>query len=310
MLVAFGASAQTKKEKDVAAIKSMCGCHEVTFNFAETFVHTKDSLYEGSPNKVSGALEWVQLVEESDDVVVIQHLLLVGRPGNEQIIKHWRQDWLYENTEFYMYNGDDTWKPETVSKEDVAGQWTQVVAQVDDSPRYAGSASWVHVDGRSYWENQTDAPLPRREYTIRDDYNVMKRTNRHELTSEGWIHDQDNQKVQRAKDGTDVILAEEKGLNTYTRIDDSKCKAGQLWWEKNAQYWSDVRDVWGEVFGSGKELVINFEVDEKIMFNYLFELGDEAVEMKKYKSKEMKKRIRAVIQQHIASDIRIANNSN
>ena len=27
----------------------------------------------------------------------------------------------------------------------------------------------AHVDGKSYWENTSHAPLPRREYTKRDD---------------------------------------------------------------------------------------------------------------------------------------------
>ena len=30
-------------------------------------------------------------------------------------------------------------------KKDVRGQWTQKVYQVDDSPRYEGSSTWVHL---------------------------------------------------------------------------------------------------------------------------------------------------------------------
>ena len=56
------------------------------------------------------------------------------------------------------------------------GTWTQKVFQVDDSPRYEGYATWVHVDGRHYWDSQTDGPLPRREYSKRSDYNVSKKT--------------------------------------------------------------------------------------------------------------------------------------
>ena len=97
------------------------------------------------------------------------------------IVKHWRQDWLFQNTDFYSYNGDNQWKYVTKSKDEVKGQWTQKVYQVDDSPRYEGSATWVHVDGKSYWENTTDAPLPRREYTKRSDYNITVRGNRHEI---------------------------------------------------------------------------------------------------------------------------------
>ena len=51
-------------------------------------------------------------------------------------------------------------------KKDVKKQWTQKVYQVDDSPRYSGSATWVHVDGKRYWQNKTGAPLPRREYSL------------------------------------------------------------------------------------------------------------------------------------------------
>ena len=34
--------AQTKKKKDINSIKEMCGCFEVRFDFAETFIKTDD----------------------------------------------------------------------------------------------------------------------------------------------------------------------------------------------------------------------------------------------------------------------------
>ena len=36
---------QSKKMKDIDAIKSMCGCFEIEFNFAETFVLIDDENY-------------------------------------------------------------------------------------------------------------------------------------------------------------------------------------------------------------------------------------------------------------------------
>ena len=141
--------------------------------------------------------------------ISIQHLLVVGKPSNQFIVKHWRQDWIYENRDFYMYNGDNLWEYENKTPNSVKKQWTQKVFQVDDSPRYEGSGSWVHVDGKSYWENKTDAPLPRREYTKRNDYNITSRGNRQEITSYGWVHDQDNDKVIREKDKEDQIIAQE-----------------------------------------------------------------------------------------------------
>ena len=154
----------------------------------------------------SWGTEYVFPVTVTEDFISLQHVMVMyfkningddGKFNIEQpmVLKHWRQDWIYENQDFYAYDGKNTWKPYSKDKKDVKGQWTQEVFQVDDSPRYFGSSSWVHVDGKSYWENTSHAPLPRREYTKRDDYDIMIRGNRHEIVSNGWIHDQDNKKV-------------------------------------------------------------------------------------------------------------------
>ena len=299
--------AQEKKELDKAAIKSMCGCYDVSFDFAETFTHTKDESYEPSPVKRTGGLEWVELLEDSEDKIVMQHLLIVGHE-EQFIIKHWRQDWEFENQQFYMFDADAVWNPVVKTSEETKGQWTQRVFQVDDSPRYEGSASWVHVDGKSFWENTTDAPLPRREFSIRDDYNVMKRTNRHEIISSGWIHDQDNSKLLRTEGEDDLLLAGEKGINVYTKIDDEKCLTAQEWWKSNKGYWADVRSIWDEVFASKKVLKINFKIEDKIMFQRLFALGDDVAKEKKYKSKKVIPQIREIIQLHMKSDIRVVQN--
>nr|BFF40374.1 hypothetical protein BACY1_21790 [Tenacibaculum mesophilum] len=235
ILSALTINAQNKKKKDRAAIKKMCGCYEVTFNFAETFNFSKDSLYKPSKTKTDKALEWAGLIVDENDKISIQHLLQVGNPANPHIVKHWRQDWLYENTDFYMFNGNNNWLYKNKPKSEVKKQWTQKVYQVDDSPRYEGSGTWVHLDGKSYWENTTDAPLPRREYTKRSDYNVTERGNRHEITSYGWLHDQDNKKIIREEGEKDIVIAHEKGYNTYVKVDDSKCKAAQDWWKKTVR---------------------------------------------------------------------------
>lgn len=266
----FSANAQRKKKKDINAIKSMCGCYEVTFNFAETFNYSKDSTYVPSKTKSDKALEWVQLVEEDKNKVSMQHLLQVGNPAKPYIVKHWRQDWLYQNRDFYMYHADNVWKYVNLPKKEVKGQWTQKVYQVDDSPRYEGSATWVHVDGKSYWENKADAPLPRREYTTRSDYNVTVRGNRHEITTNGWVHDQNNDKVIREAGKTDVLLAKEKGYNTYVKVADERCKAAQDWWVAHDKKWKNVRVKWADVYGRNKDLSLHEKVKNKVLYKYLF----------------------------------------
>ena len=271
LVFTFTINAQNKKKQDQEAIKSMCGCYEVTFNFAETFNYSQDSLYKPSETKVDKGLEWAQLVEDSDNKISIQHLLQVGSPESPYIVKHWRQDWLFENTDFYMYNGDNKWTYVSKPKKEVKNQWTQKVYQVDDSPRYEGSATWVHVDGKSFWENSTTAPLPRREYTKRSDYNITLRGNRHEITNTGWVHDQDNDKVLREEGKEDVTLAKEKGYNTYVKVDDSKCQAAQDWWKANSAKWVKVRTKWESVFARHQDLALQAKVDNKVLYKYLFD---------------------------------------
>ena len=264
-------NAQNKKSKDQEAIKKMCGCFEVTFNFSETFNYSNDSLYRPSETKVDKGLEYAVAIVDEDDKISIQHLLQVGRPDQPMIVKHWRQDWLFENTDFYMYNGDNEWLFENKSKEDVEGQWTQKVYQVDDSPRYEGSGTWIHVDGKNYWENTTTAPLPRREYTKRSDYNVTLRGNRQEITKYGWLHDQDNAKIIREAGKEDVVLAKEKGYNTYVKVEDSRCQATIDWWKANQDKWALVRNKWDEVYGRDKDLLLETKVDNKPLYKFLFD---------------------------------------
>ncbi len=60
---------QSKKMKDIDAIKSMCGCFEIEFNFAETFVLIDDENYKKSKIYKAKALEWGQLVEDTNDKI-------------------------------------------------------------------------------------------------------------------------------------------------------------------------------------------------------------------------------------------------
>ncbi|QXP51449.1 DUF6607 family protein [Cellulophaga sp. HaHa_2_1] len=263
--------AQQKKKQDRKAIKSMCGCFEVAFNFAETFEYSNDSTYTPSKIKHDNGLEWVQLVTDTDDKIMLQHLLIVGPSEQPYIVKHWRQDWEYQNTDLYEFDHDNKWKFVSLPKKEVEGQWSQKVFQVDDSPRYEGTATWVHVDGKSYWENTTDAPLPRREYTTRSDYNVTTRTNRQEIVANGWIHDQDNNKVIRENGKEDVLLAQEKGHNKYVKVADSKCKSAQEYWASHEAKWQIVRLKWDEIFARNKDLLLEEKVDNKVLFKYLFD---------------------------------------
>lgn len=261
---------QSKKQKDKDAIKKMCGCYEVTFNFSETFNYSKDSTYKPSKNKISYALEWIDLTYQDKNKLVLQHILQMGEGEKVNIIKHWRQDWIFQNQNFLVFDHNGKWFKEKYDPIKVRGQWTQKVYQVDDSPRYEGSASWVHIDGKSFWENKTDAPLPRREYTVRNNYNVTNRGNRVEITAQGWLHNQDNKKIIRVEDKDDILLAREIGFNIYKKVEDERCKYAVNWWKSNFGKWGIVRQEWAKIFDSKNMITLKSKFDNKALHQYLF----------------------------------------
>ncbi len=265
--VFLGMQAQSKKEMDRQSILDMCGCYEITFKYTETFSPEID--YEKKLDYTAAALELALPITNENNEISIQHLLVVN---DSMVIKHWRQDWLYENQNVFTYDQDNTWDFTTLPKKEVKGQWTQKVYQVDDSPRYSGSATWFHADGKHYWENKTDSPLPRREYSKRSDYNVMKRGNRQEITDYGWVHEQDNDKIIRKEGQEDVLLVQEKGWNTYTRVPDEKCALARKWWEENQEFWARVRGVWDDIYTREGALSLHRSVDKKPLFMHLYPL--------------------------------------
>ncbi|PWL40451.1 hypothetical protein DKG77_06475 [Flagellimonas aquimarina] len=276
LVFAFTTIAQNKKEKDKRAIKDMCGCYDITFKYTETFAPEID--YEKKMDYTAGALELALPILDEENKISIQHLLVVN---DSMVIKHWRQDWEYENQNVFYYDKDNNWKFQDLSAEQVKGQWTQKVYQVDDSPRYSGSASWIHADGKHYWENKTDSPLPRREYTKRSDYNVMLRGNRQEITDYGWVHEQDNDKVVRADGQEDVLLAQEKGMNIYRKVEDAKCKLALDWWKEHQDFWANVRSSWDQVYNRKGDLTLLKKVEDKPLFMHFYPLEKEGADSDK-----------------------------
>jgi len=285
------------QHKDKMAIKAMCGCYSVTFNYAETF--PEDTAYKiHVPYHAKASAEWIFVEEETKSKIVIQHLLVVSET---LIIKHWRQDWLYENTNLYQFDKNLRWKFTQLPADKVKGQWTQKVYQVDDSPRYEGN-----MDGKHYLESTTDAPLPRREFSKRDDYNVLQRTNRHIITDYGWLHEQDNLKIIR--NGTkDSAIVAEKGLNKYTKIDNIYCKPAIAWWKQFGLYWSLVRIEWNNVFDQNKSLQLANRRNNKPLWQALFDLSEKLISEAEENPDMVGNEIRSIIHLYLNNSIEKEN---
>lgn len=287
---------QAQAPADRDKVKDLCGCFEVKFQFAETFSPQKGYKYHDRET-ISGGTELVYVVEESDKRLVMQHLLVIT---DSIIVKHWREEWTYENTERWIYEGENVWKKTQLKPEEVKGKWTQTVWEVSDAPRYQGHSQWVKLDDKWIWQNTVDAPLPRREYTTRNDYNILRRTNRIIVNDNGYVHDQDNEKIKR-ENGKDQLLVGEKGWNTYDRVDEKECKAGLAYWEKTKEYWTSVRRAWEDYLKTHDRVQLKQTIDGKVLHDHLF------AQAKDYtkgllKKEDIAKNVNALLTQFLGED--------
>jgi hypothetical protein len=243
-----GASAETEAarlEADRQAILAMAGEYAVTFDFTEVLPIAPG--YELHEPKITPAREVVYVIQDTGDFVALQHLLLVGPEDQPTVIKHWRQDWAYEPERLMAYRGFNRWEMLDLDPGEADGAWSQTVYQVDDSPRYAGLARWEHAVNAATWEPAPSyRPLPRRDATTRDDYDVIGAVNRHTITAWGWTHEQDNSKLV-LRDGDPRELVRERGVNTYVRTDLAGDGAAQAYWTATQDYWADVREAWDAI---------------------------------------------------------------
>lgn len=266
-------------ERDRRAILAMAGGYRTTFDFIETVGFVPG--YEPARPYQSWATEYVQVIVDEPGFLSLQHILVMffktadGGIEGPMVTKHWRQDWRYEDRDLHVYAGDNTWERRRLSREQVRGAWSQAVYQVDDSPRYEAIGRWKHNGNHSSWHSEnTWRPLPRREFSVRDDYDVLAGTNRHSITPTGWIHEEDNLKLvlDDANEPRDQLpyLVRETGLNRYERIRDFDFSAGEAYWQRTRGFWGDVREAWAEVKEESDRFKIRASVDGAPLYEVMF----------------------------------------
>lgn len=270
----------SKFEQDRRAILAMAGEYRVVFDFIET-VPLRSGYKINNPYQ-SWATEIVKVIEDSGDFISLQHILVMYIENDESaietpyVVKHWRQDWKFEGREILEYNGNNTWQMKEIPLVASKGKWTQSVYQVDDSPRYGALGKWTHDGNYSSWTSpRTWRPLPRREFSVRDDYNVLVSENRHIINENGWVHEQDNIKLVVDETGMPIrdnpYLVKEAGLNRYDRIVGTDFTAGIESWINTYEFWEDVRDEWTELLSQNDAIKLNSKHENKKLYEYLFD---------------------------------------
>jgi len=265
----------------------MAGTYRVTFDFLEV-VPFKPQEKPNAPYQSWGT---EKIYVDSDDgknisLVHILEMRIVQKDGaisEPMVTKHWRQDWQYQPSHIVEYRGRDRWQRRRLAAADSKGAWMQTVYQVDESPRYSSFGHWEHSGSFSSWLSaDTWRPLPRREWSVRDDYQVIVGTNRHTISPTGWVQEENNLKTvltaERAIDSSQPYVAREYGVARYERIRDADFAQADIYYERTKQFWDQVRDEWSQIFVKQGEVTLKGPVDKLGLFQPLFAQADEVAE--------------------------------
>lgn len=265
---------QTKQERDRRAILAMAGSYRVSFDFVETLGFKGD--YTPPKPYFSWGTEHVEVLEDRPDFVSLQHVLVMyfedkeGKVSGPHVMKHWRQDWTWQDPEIHRFVGNRTWVREKSS--DPEGRWSQAVFQVDDSPRYEVLGAWSHEGGVSTWRSDNaPRPLPRREFSVRDDYNVLEGVHEITIGPTGWTHVQNNRKMMIEEGKPSQCVGTEIGFNRYEEITEPELAEGfRKSWEKSGAYWKAVRDKWAATLKEHDRFSLKAKVDKKSLWQEHF----------------------------------------
>ena len=293
----------TDFERDRRAILAMAGTYRVGFDFLE-IVGFEPGFEPAEPYQSWGT-EHVYVVEDTGEFISLQHVLIMtiiteeGETMGPFVTKHWRQDWTWQDPEAHTYRGFGTWARASRDEEQRRGRWSQTVWQVDDSPRYGAWGSWQHTPERSWWtSSETWRPLPRREFSVRDDYDVLIGTNTHIVLPTGWVQEEHNVKTVLAGVGeVESRLAREIGIARYERIRDFDTGPGDEYWEATSAFWSQVRDYWERAMAADERIALKPEVDGQNLFMPLFERAQAIADGEDFTSEDN----RAFIDETLAS---------
>lgn len=301
------AQAKDAFARDRAAILALAGDYKVSFHFMESL--GLGSEYKPVRPYHSWATEHVRVIADIGRFISLQHTLVMffqkpdGTMSAPMTMKHWRQDWTYEDTNLHTFRGTASWARRRATASEAAGAWSQAVFQVDDSPRYEALGRWEHRGNLTVWTSERAwRPLPRREHTVRKDYDVMEGVHRIVLTPTGWLHEQNNWKRVAGDSAVDTpaFVAAEIGLDRYERISAPSLAAADTYWQKTAPYWALVRQAWADTYAANERFSLRDKVDDKSLFEYHFADAEEITSGKPFDPAAAKLKIRETIDRFLA----------
>jgi hypothetical protein len=274
-------------ERDRRAILAMAGDYRVTFDFLE-IESFKPGAERDKPYQSWGT-ERIYVDSDTGSSISLVHILDMrivqenGAVSDPIVTKHWRQTWQYEPRDLVEYKGLNHWERRKLSSAERRGTWSQTVYQVDESPRYASLGHWDHSSSFSTWMSvDTWRPLPRREWSVRSDYQVLLGTNRHTITPTGWLQEENNLKAvltpAGVADTAKPYVAREYGVARYSHIRNGDFAAADEYYQKTRVFWDGVLATWTRLFDQHADVSLRAPVDQAGLFQKLFEYADHLAE--------------------------------
>jgi hypothetical protein len=97
--------------------------------------------------------------------------------------------------------------------------------------------------------------------------------NRHALTSDGWVHEQDNSKLGMVG-GKQQIIAREQGVNTYRPNTQFDASVATEYWAATRDFWAEVRREWDKLEVAGTSFGLTVQGEPEPVYEPLLELAD------------------------------------
>ena len=269
--------------------------------------HHGDAAAEAVADQIgSGDLQVVE--HDEPGYVSLVHILDMrvlgadGKPSESMVTKHWRQDWRYEPSQVVEYQGANRWTRRALGSAERRGHWSQTVYQVDEAPRYGSLGRWEHNAAYSTWiSGDTARPLPRREWSVRKDYDLLRGTNRHTVTSTGWLQEENN--LKSAPGAALPVVGREYGVARYERLKDADFSGAQTYYQSTRVYWDKVLEVWDELWKKHGAITLTANSDQSGAFAGLFELAEDFA-AGKLDAESAVPKIREAITKQMASELR------
>jgi len=270
------------RERDRRAIRALAGTYQVSFEFLET-VPLRPGYERAAPYR-SWATEIVYVAEDTPQRIVLQHVMLMyfvdedGSVSNPMLIKHWRQDWTWQDRTRWRYRGGAVWEKAVLPAAAVAGTWSQAVWGVTDAPRYEVAGRWHHDGNHSVWRSdEARRPIPLRD-SGREDYDVVASAYSIVVTPEGWLHEHRNRKIELAVSGEPAAphpnLVRELGLNRYRAIAGFGSGPADVFWAKTAPFWAEVRAAWDAELAKRDRIGLRHQHEGLSLFEHLMDQAE------------------------------------